>query len=135
MTFTPEETAFIGAARIARVATAAPDGQPDVVPVGFEWDGAHFWIGGFDPDRTRRTRNIQDGNDKIALVIDDVVTDGGWAPRFLRVYGTAELVGQDGERGRQLVMKVTPAVSWSYNLDGRPIGEIIGQRGPRRTVH
>ena len=131
MTFTPEEVAYIGAQRLARVATTAPDGQPDVVPVGFEFDGTAFWIGGFDPDKTRRTRNIQAGQDKVALVIDDALETSGWAPRYVRVYGTAELVPRNG----QLVMKLTPAVSWSFNLDGRPIGEVIGQRGPRRTEH
>jgi pyridoxamine 5'-phosphate oxidase family protein len=131
MTFTPEEVAYIGAQRLARVATTAPDGQPDVVPVGFEFDGTAFWISGFAPDKTRRTRNIQAGQDKVALVIDDALEASGWAPRYLRVYGAAELVERDG----QLVMKVTPAVSWSFNLDGRPINEIIGQRSARKTVH
>ena len=32
MTFTPQEVAYIGAQQLARVATAAADGQPDVVP-------------------------------------------------------------------------------------------------------
>jgi pyridoxamine 5'-phosphate oxidase family protein len=135
MTFTPEEVAYIHAQRLARVATAAPDGQPDVVPVGFEFDGTCFYIGGRDPEHTRRTRNIQAGNDKVALVIDDVTANGQWSPRYLRVYGTSELVDRDTPMGRQLVMKVTPAVSWSFNLDGRPITEAFGRGGPRRTEH
>ena len=31
-----------------RLATVAPDGQPDVVPVGFEFDGTSFYIGGMN---------------------------------------------------------------------------------------
>jgi pyridoxamine 5'-phosphate oxidase family protein len=135
MTFTPEEIAYIGAQRLARVATTAADGQPDVVPVGFDFDGTSFYIGGRDPENTRRTRNVKAGQDKVALVIDDVVADSGWAPRYLRVYGTAELVERDTPMGRQLVIKLTPTVSWSWNLDGRPIAEAFGRGGPHRTVH
>ena len=39
--------------RLARLATVAPDGQPDVVPVGFEFDGTHLYVGGMAPARTR----------------------------------------------------------------------------------
>jgi pyridoxamine 5'-phosphate oxidase family protein len=130
MSFSEEEVAYIRSQRLARVATVAADGQPDVVPVGFDFDGAHFYIGGFDPANTRRTHNIQAGNDKVALVIDDVASVDPWSPRFLRVYGTAELV----ERDSQLVIKVTPTFSWSANLSGRPLAE-HGRRPPRRTVH
>jgi pyridoxamine 5'-phosphate oxidase family protein len=134
MTFTPQEIAYIGSQPIARLATVAPDGQPDVVPVGFEFDGTSFYIGGMNPDRTRRTLNIQGGNDKIALVIDDVTTEAGWAPRFLRVYGTAEVVERDTPQGAQLHLKLTPSLSWSWNLDGRPMAE-AGSLATRRTVH
>jgi pyridoxamine 5'-phosphate oxidase family protein len=135
MTFSPDEVAYIGAQRLARVATAAADGQPDVVPVGFEFDGTYFYIGGRDPDRTRRTRNIEAGNGKVALVLDDVIAAGDWAPRYLRVYGTVELAERDTPMGRQRVMKVTPTVSWSFNLDGRPLAEAFSGGGVRRTVH
>jgi pyridoxamine 5'-phosphate oxidase family protein len=135
MTFTPEESAYIGTQRLARVATTAADGQPDVVPVGFDFDGSSFYIGGRDPENTRRTRNIKAGQDKVALVIDDVVADGDWAPRYLRVYGTAELVERDTPVGRQQVIKLTPTVSWSFNLDARPLAEAFGSGGAHRTVH
>lgn len=74
--FTGEELAYIRSQPLARVATASDDGQPDAVPVRFQFDGTHFWIGGFDPTNTRRTRNIQAGNDRIALVIDDLAPGG-----------------------------------------------------------
>jgi pyridoxamine 5'-phosphate oxidase family protein len=134
MSFTEEEAAYIRSQRLARVATVSADGQPDVVPVGFEWDGTHFYIGGFDPGRTRRTHNVQAGNEKVALVIDDLASVDPWSPRFLRVYGTAEIVERDTPSGSQPVLKITPAISWSGNLDGRPITELRG-RGPHRTVH
>jgi len=116
MSFTDEEVAYIRSQPLARVATVSAEGQPDVVPVVFEFDGTHFYIGGFAPERTRRTRNIDSGNDKVALVIDDLATVQPWAPRYLRVYGTVELVHREGQSDR--IMKITPVESWSMNLDG-----------------
>lgn len=130
MSFTAEEVAYIQSQRLVRVATVSADGQPDVVPTGFEFDGTHFYIGGFDTAGTRRTRNLQAGNEKVAFVIDDLTSTDPWIPRFLRVYGTAELV----ERDSQPILKIAPAVSWSFNLDGRPLDEVRGT-GSRRTVH
>jgi pyridoxamine 5'-phosphate oxidase family protein len=60
-----------------------------VTPVSFEFDGTYFYVGGWAPERTRRLRNVKAGNAKVALVVDDQVSVD---PRFLRVYGTAELV-------------------------------------------
>ncbi len=116
MSFTDEEVAYIRSQPLARVATVSAEGQPDVVPVVFEFDGSHFYIGGFAPERTRRTRNVDSGNDKVALVIDDLASVQPWAPRYLRVYGTVELVHRDGQSDR--IMKITPVESWSMNLDG-----------------
>jgi PPOX class F420-dependent enzyme/OxyR family protein/deazaflavin-dependent oxidoreductase (nitroreductase family) len=65
MSFTDEEVAYIRSQRLARVATVAADGQPDVVPVGYEFDGTYFYIGGMDPANTRRARNIEAGNEKV----------------------------------------------------------------------
>ena len=136
MSFTEEEAAYIRSQPLARVATVSADGQPDVVPVGFEFDGTHFYIGGFDPAKTRRTRNIREGNDKVALIIDDLASVTPWSPRFIRIYGTVELVERDTQFGRQPVMKITPGISWSANLSGRPLGEREeGDSGFRRTVH
>jgi pyridoxamine 5'-phosphate oxidase family protein len=136
MSFTEEEAAYIRSQPLARVATVSADGQPDVVPVGFEFDGTHFWIGGFDPGKTRRTRNIRAGNEKVALIIDDLASTSPWSPRFVRVYGTVELLDRETKFGTQPVMKITPTISWSANLDGRPLGERRDDgSGFRRTVH
>lgn len=134
MAFTPEEIAYIDSQPLARVATAGPDGQPDVVPVGFRFDGTHFWIGGFNPTRTRRTRNVQAGNDKVALVIDDLAPGGGWKPRYIRIYGTVELVELPAGSGT-LVMKISPVTSWSMNLDAE--WSAGGHHGlsPRKAHH
>ena len=135
MAFTEDEIAYIRSQPLVRVSTAAPDGQPDVVPVAFEFDGFHFYIGGWDPTNTRRTKNVAAGNDKVALVIDDLASVDPWAPRFLRIYGTAELVDREGANGPAKILKITPTMSWSMNLAGEPLAGNAGNLQRRRTVH
>jgi pyridoxamine 5'-phosphate oxidase family protein len=131
MSFSDLEVAYLRSQRLARLATVGPDGQPDVVPVGYEFDGTHLYVGGRDPARTRKFRNVQAGNPKVALVIDDLVSVDPWNPRSLRIYGTGELVEHRGRFGPGTYLRITPTVSWSSNLDGRS----FGRAGPRRTVH
>jgi pyridoxamine 5'-phosphate oxidase family protein len=135
MSFTGEEIAYLQSQRLARLATVAPDGQPDVVPVGYEFDGTHFYVGGIDPGKTRKFRNVRAGNAKVALVVDDLVSVDPWTSRFLRIYGTVELVEHEGYFGTALYMRITPAISWSWNLDGRPVDQGPGEIAQRRTVH
>ena len=136
MPFTEEEINYLRSQRLARIATVAPDGQPDASPVGYEFDGVSFYVGGMDPVKTRKFRNVQAGNAKVALVIDDLVSVDPWTPRFMRIYGTAELVERPGQFGPAMYMRITPVISWSWNLDGRPFGHDQADRsGPRRTVH
>lgn len=134
MSFTEEEITYLRSQRLARLATVAPDGQPDVVPVGYEFDGTYVYVGGRDPAETRKFRNVRAGTTKVALVIDDLVSVSPWTPRYLRIYGTAELVEYDGRFGPGQYMRITPTVSWSWNLDGRSLTHDHAA-GPRRTVH
>lgn len=130
MSFTEEEIAFMASQPLARVATVDDEGQPDVVPVGFEFDGTYINIGGYRPANTRRHHNVAEGNDKVALVIDDLVSTQPWSPRFLRIYGTAEVVN-----GPQPHLRIRPTVSWSWNLSGAPLRHDDSFVPPTRTVH
>ncbi len=134
MSFSEQEAEYLRSQRLARLATVAPDGQPDVVPVGFEFDGTHVYIGGMDPANTRKFRNVRAGNTKVALVVDDLASVSPWVPRYLRIYGDAELVQREGRFGSGAYMRITPAVSWSFNLDGRQYSH-GGEIKVRRTVH
>ncbi|MBB2769974.1 MULTISPECIES: pyridoxamine 5'-phosphate oxidase family protein [Mycolicibacterium] len=42
MSFTDEELAYMASQPLARIATVDDEGQPDVVPVGFEFDGTYI---------------------------------------------------------------------------------------------
>jgi pyridoxamine 5'-phosphate oxidase family protein len=112
------------------------DGQPDVVPVAFELDGSYIWVGGVGPDvaHTRKFRNIGAGRTKVSLVVDDLVSIEPFIARALRVYGDAEQpVERVGMVGPGLYSRITPRVSWSWNLAGEPAGE--RWYDARRTVH
>ena len=131
MAFSSEEIAYINSQHLARVATVSPDGQPDVTAVVFEFDGAHFFIGGFNPTNTRRSRNVRHGNGKVALIIDDLMTIKPWSPRFIRIYGAAELVDREDHQ----ILKITPTISWSMNVSGKWLPGSSIENAMRKTQH
>jgi pyridoxamine 5'-phosphate oxidase family protein len=119
--FTEEEITYLQTQPLARIATVSTDAQPDVMPVGYQFDGKYFYVGGMNPAKTRKFRNVRAGNTQLALVIDDLVSVNPWTVRGLRIYGSAELVvRQEGQFGPGHYLRITPTVSWSWNLDGRP---------------
>jgi pyridoxamine 5'-phosphate oxidase family protein len=136
MSFTAEEIAYLRAQPIARLATLAADGQPDVVPLSFEFDGEVFWLGGSGASvlETRKVRNIRSGQRKVALVIDDLVSLNPFIARGIRIYGKAEPpVERVGIVGPGHYMRVTPTISWSWNMAGEPVGDTWYPS--RRSVH
>lgn len=68
MSFTDKEIAHIKSQPLAGIATVAPDGQPDVAAVGFEFDDTHLYVSCFNPTRTGRSHNVRNGNHHLALV-------------------------------------------------------------------
>ncbi|MFI6482630.1 PPOX class F420-dependent oxidoreductase [Nonomuraea sp. NPDC050663] len=127
MSFTEEELAYLRSQPLARLATLSPDGeQPDVVPVAYEFDGEHFWVGGSGPSvlATRKVRNVRAGRHAVALVIDDMVSFDPFVARGIRIYGRAEPpVERVGMMGPGFYVRITPTLSWSWNLEGEPVGE------------
>jgi pyridoxamine 5'-phosphate oxidase family protein len=121
---------------LARLATLSADGQPDVVPVAFEFDGSSFWVGGSGPSvlETRKFRNVSAGNHSIALVVDDMVSFEPFIARGIRVYGHAHPpVERVGMVGPGHYVQIIPDVSWSWNLSGEPVGDAWYEA--RRTEH
>ncbi|WP_327587734.1 PPOX class F420-dependent oxidoreductase [Nonomuraea sp. NBC_00507] len=136
MSFTDEEIAYLQSQPLARLSTVSGDGQPDVVPVAFEFDGKGFWVGGVGEQvlNTRKFRNLKAGNLKVALVVDDLLSLDPFVARGVRVYGLAEQpVERVGMVGPGLYSRITPTVSWSWNLAGEPAGETW--YATRRAVH
>ena len=136
MSFTAEEVAYLRSQPLARLATVSADGQPDVAPVAFEFDGAYFWVGGSGASvlRTRKFGNVRAGRRKVALVVDDLPSLDPFIARGIRVYGVADgPVERVGMVGPGLYLRITPQVSWSWNMAGEPVGATWYET--RRTVH
>jgi pyridoxamine 5'-phosphate oxidase family protein len=126
VSFTPEEIAYLRSQPIARLASVGPDAQPDVVPVGFEFDGTFFWVGGPGPSvlHTRKFRNVEGGHHQVALVVDDLVSFDPFIARGMRVYGDASgPIERTGMVGPGYYLRIAPSVSWSWNLAGEPVGD------------
>ena len=115
--FTKKEIAYLKSQILTRLATVSETGQPDAVAVGFEFDGQHFYIGGYDLPTTRKYKNIAAGHTQVALVIDDLASVNPWSPRGIRIYGTAEIVEHTGRMGPGEYLRITPSVSWSGNIE------------------
>lgn len=126
MAFTPDEIEYLRSQPLARLATRSTDGQPDVVPVAFEYDGSCFWIAGSGASvlGTRKFRNVTSGNREVALVVDDLVSLDPFIARGIRIYGRAEdPVQREGMVGPGFYGRITPVISWSWNLKGLPVGD------------
>ncbi len=89
------EVKYLQSQRLARIASVSPKGAPEVSPVGFEYDGRHFWVGSHGQSiffRTRRYKNITGGNNRVSMVIDDLESVNPWKPRGIKVSATAEVI-------------------------------------------
>lgn len=131
--FTEKESAYIKAQRLARIGTVSADSQPDVAPVGFEFDGNYFYIGGMNNEATRKYRNVAIGNTQVALAIDDVESVDPWRPRGNNVYGTADIVEREGYAGRSRYLRIRPTISWSWNVEGPALA--AGKFAPHKIIH
>lgn len=119
--FSEAEVRYLKSQRLARIATVNSEGQPDVVPVAFDFDGKYFWVGSHSQDiflRTWKYHNVKKGNRLVALTIDDLESVDPWRPRAVKVYGTAEVVDHKGMFGPGKYLRITPKVSWSFGVPG-----------------
>lgn len=133
--FSKPELDYLKSQRLARIATVNKKGQPDVVPVGFEFDGTYFWVGSHDQDifhRTIKYHNVKNGNSRVSLVIDDLKSVDPWRPRSVKVYGVAEVMDHKGIFGPGKYLRITPSISWSMGIEGLPVKK---DEWRLRTVH
>ena len=127
--FNEPELSYLKSQRLARIATVSSALQPDVAPVGFEFDGEHFFVGGIHQLRTNKYKNVASGNYKVALVIDDVESDDPWTPRGIKIHGRARIVDRPGQYGPYL--EVTPEKTWSWGIES-PVfedGKVVMKKG------
>ena len=129
--FTKTEIEYIKSQRLARIATScsfSPSDisscQPDVAPVGFDFDGEYFYVGGMNIFKSTKYKNVL-VNNKVALVIDDLKSIDPWEPRGIRIYGIADTVDRQGgymsttttENPQSRYIRIRPTKKWSWGID------------------
>ena len=114
--FTPEMVTYIASQRLARIATVDPSGQPDVAVVAFKFDGEYFYVSGGSMLKTLKYKNVMQGNDRVALVIDDVESFVPWKPRGLKIHGTAEIIEYMMFGTLRDTFKITPTRLWHWGI-------------------
>jgi pyridoxamine 5'-phosphate oxidase family protein len=122
--FTEAQLAYLASQRLGRLATVAPDGSPQNNPVGFKYNAELDTIDivGYDLGKTRKFRNLRT-NDRVALVIDDIVSVTPWRVRCLEIRGTAETLtdqpharpGMSGE-----LIRIHPRRVLGFGFDPAP---------------
>jgi pyridoxamine 5'-phosphate oxidase family protein len=130
--FSETEIAYLESQLLARLATVSGDGQPTVDAVGYEFDGAHFYISGLALPATRKYKNVANGNHKVSLIIDDLASVNPWKVRGIKVHGLAEIVERDGRFGQKEYLAITPTVSWSWGIEGENYRD--GKFTPKKIV-
>src|ERR1700728_600828 len=103
MTLTEAEQRFLSVQRQGRLATIAPDGIPQVKPVGFSYNKelGTIDIAGMNMARSAKYKNIQ-SNPNVAFLADDVPApeNGAAGVRFLEIRGAAETVSTPSGPGQ-----------------------------------
>jgi pyridoxamine 5'-phosphate oxidase family protein len=130
--FSEKEIEYLKSQRLARIATAATmtsslqekeeSIQPDVVPVGFDFDGDYFYVGGMNILKSTKYKNILKNN-RVALVIDDLKTVDPWDPRGIRIHGIADTVTRKGGymegtgHSEAQYIRIKPMKKWGWGID------------------
>ncbi|MPZ85856.1 MAG: PPOX class F420-dependent oxidoreductase [Actinophytocola sp.] len=97
MALTEAEISYLSTQPLGRLATVAPDGSPQVNPVGFRYDPelGVIDIGGHALAASKKFRNVAAGS-RASIVVDDIVSRQPWQVRGVEIRGDAEaLDGQD----------------------------------------
>jgi PPOX class probable F420-dependent enzyme len=126
---------FLRSARTGHLATADANGQPQVVPVCYVFDGESIYSVLDAKPKTvslrqlRRVRNIL-ANPQVSLVVDHYEED--WSRlQYLMVLGDAELLesGEEWARAIAMLREKYPQYQ-AMDLDQSPVIKIV----PRRFV-
>jgi pyridoxamine 5'-phosphate oxidase family protein len=120
--FTKNELKYISEQRLGRLATVDMDGNPHVVPVGFQHNPETdtIEIGGHSISRTNKWRDAGQ-HPRVAFVVDDVLPP--WLPRSIEILAEAELLESGGEEfGRGLdpqIIRLHPVKIIAWGIDDK----------------
>jgi pyridoxamine 5'-phosphate oxidase family protein len=131
--FTDAEIEYLTTARLARIATVGPDGQPHVVPVTFHFnaDEDAVDVGGISFGTSKKWRDAR-RNQRVTFLLDE---SWGTGAKAIEIRGTAELHETGGESIHPKFPSFTPEfirirphriVAWGVDGDGRePTGRDV----------
>ena len=109
------ESEYLSGQNLGRVATSAPNGQPHVVPVVYEFDGKYLYFCGWNLSKTLKYRNIL-SNPRVAFVVDDLASVTPWMPRGMELRGSAEVY--QGEGSSYVRITIESKRSWGLGARG-----------------
>ena len=112
-------------ARVAHLATADSAGRPHVVPITFAVDGDTIYFAvDAKPKRTtdlKRLRNIA-ANPAVSVLVDRYDDDDWKRLWWVRVDGTAHILGDDAASGRAIGLLVS---RYPQYRRARPAGPVV----------
>jgi pyridoxamine 5'-phosphate oxidase family protein len=126
--FSEKEIEYLRSQHLARIATAAQSSeeegliQPDVVPVGFDFDGEYFYVGGMNILKSTKYKNVLKNN-MVAIVIDDLKSVDPWDPRGMKIYGLVDIVTRQGGymestgHSNPQYIRISPKKKWSWGIE------------------
>ena len=94
-TFSEAEASYLAENFLGRLATVSREGQPHVVPVSYRFDGKTITFGGWNLTSSLKYRQLM-ANERVAFVVDDVLSADPWRVRGVEIRGRAEPVSIDG---------------------------------------
>ena len=109
--FTERELRYLMDRSLGRLAFVCPDMQAHIMPVLFEFDGAYFYLSGWNLKYSQRFQERPRSN-TVTLLVDDVDSPTRWAPRGVEVTGTAE----SREKDDYLYVRIKPVSKTSWGL-------------------
>jgi pyridoxamine 5'-phosphate oxidase family protein len=124
MTFKQHEIDFMRGADLGRLATVAPNGSPQVSPVGFTFNEklGTIDVAGYRMSKSRKFRNLAT-NPNVAFVVDDITSRDPWRVRCLEIRGTATqaeapaAVGAGGDELDTAIIRITPRRIIGFGID------------------
>lgn len=127
---TDQALRLVATARVARLATVTPDGDPHVVPIVFALDGDDL-VTAVDhkPKRTRdlqRLENIR-ANPSVSVLVDHYSDD--WSALWwVRIDGTARIVESGPEFGSAIEALVARYEQYRENAPAGPVIRVAIER-------
>ena len=108
--FTEKELRYLMERSLGRLAFVCSDTQAHIMPVLFEFDGAYFYLSGWNLKYSEPFQDVSPN--KVTLLVDDVDSPTRWVPRGVEITGEAE----SQEKGDYLYVRIRPVGKTSWGL-------------------